>query len=336
METQRHDAINSITSALKDKGLLSTTVFGMMEEYSRSLAAVQTSIGKLAEADKLQVLEQEVGRVVAQAQRDFASISEKMDSLSQDAGALANIVQELNGFTEKIDNITLTIERIAAQTKLLSLNATIEATHAGEHGKGFIVVAKEVKELADQTNRSAKEIATIIGNARHMMHHMQTQADKTLTNIVEVNRERENRKNGIESLSAISGNVKDSASLRGFVEAVKVDHLVWKLDIYKVVMGISQQTPADFASYHHCRLGRWYYTGQGRELFAEMQAFKDLEAPHRLVHQCGIEALKLFSDRAYLPMKEELSAMEKASMEVLELLEQIGDSDTPAVNQGLR
>ena len=322
MDKNRLDILEDL-KALREKEQLASSVFGLMDEYGRSLAKVQGSVAKLAAADRLEALASQVEGTVETAQRDFASVSERMNDLSQDARDLTAIAGRVRAVTEEVSQITDVIERIAAQTKLLSLNATIEATHAGEHGKGFIVVANEVKALANQTDVSAREIAERVAGARDMMQRMQAQTDKTLKNIDAVNRERESRKSSIESLSGLSASVKESTSLRGFVEVVKIDHLVWKLEIYRVVMGTSPKGEEDFANHHRCRLGQWYYDGRGKELFAGVAEFRALEAPHVLVHRSGIEALRHCAAKEYPAMQEALMSMEGASMDVLDLLERI-------------
>ena len=88
----------------------------------------------------------------------------------------------------------------------------------------------------------------------------------------------------------MEGTISASA-LRSFVEVAKIDHVLDKFEIYKVFMGMSGQTADNFSSHIACRLGKWYFEGEGRDCYAKLDGYAAVANPHQAFHQHGKEAV---------------------------------------------
>jgi hypothetical protein len=114
--------------------------------------------------------------------------------------------------------------------------------------------------------------------------------------------------------------------LRSFVELAKTDHLMFKFEIYRVMMGRSGKAADEFADHHSCRLGKWYYEGEGQACYSQLPGYKAMEPHHAAVHNHGHKALHLFHEGDVGGAIAAVTEMERASMGVLECLEQMAAS----------
>ncbi|MFY8350819.1 CZB domain-containing protein [Pseudoalteromonas sp. SSM20] len=104
-----------------------------------------------------------------------------------------------------------------------------------------------------------------------------------------------------------------------------MDHVVWKMEVYQVMLGLSNKSPEDFADHTMCRLGKWYYEGEGQSKYTSFTAFKKLEKPHAEVHQNGLAALNANLAGDKKAAAHYLALMESASFVVVEQLSQLAN-----------
>jgi hypothetical protein len=129
----------------------------------------------------------------------------------------------------------------------------------------------------------------------------------------------------LELSHSMEGTISVSA-LRSFIEVAKIDHLVYKFEIYKVFMCLSDKQTGDFADHQHCRLGKWYYEGEGRECYSRLDGYREVDDPHKHFHDSGLQAVRHFRAGDFLDGFGAIAAMESASMAVLAALERIAAS----------
>jgi hypothetical protein len=99
-----------------------------------------------------------------------------------------------------------------------------------------------------------------------------------------------------------------------------------------VFLGTSVKKPEEFASHHACRLGKWYYEGEGSHCFSKLHGFREMEEPHQRFHRFGVEAVTHFYEGHYQLGIEAIAEMEKASFQVLKSLETIAESGRASIN----
>lgn len=128
-------------------------------------------------AERAEVMKERTWAAKEESHSGLTSIQELQTAIEDHAQASFNMEQqmhELGTRAETISTISSVIKNISEQTKLLALNAMIESARAGEHGKGFSVVAEEIRKLSDQTANSVSSIEDIIGEVGRSMSDAQT------------------------------------------------------------------------------------------------------------------------------------------------------------------
>lgn len=253
-------------------------------------------------------------------------ITSELNVIENEARDSCNSMSSLRQVAEEISTFVGVINNISEQTNLLALNAAIEAARAGEQGRGFAVVADEVRALAQKAGEATSQIADLVDTINRETSDADQRINETAAKTHGVAESAEDVMRTVNEVLVLAKDmhhILGKASQENFLQTVKLDHIVWKNKVYQQFLGLADMNPDSLVNHTSCRLGKWYYEGEGRQLFSQHNAYRALEAPHQQVHEAGIAAIRAKQAGDITGSMEHFRRMEQASETVIDLVSRL-------------
>lgn len=200
------EAVQQIANGAQDQITRIENSESSLKQASADIRDISANTAAIADKGQLAQSKADIG------QKEIANVQAQMDAIHQSIQKSGEIIHQLDGRSKQIEQILSVITQIADQTNLLALNAAIEAARAGEQGKGFAVVADEVRKLAEESQQSAGQISKLIIEIQKDMNRSARSVERVKTEAAEGVTMIQRTRDAFKEIAAATGEISAEIS----------------------------------------------------------------------------------------------------------------------------
>ncbi|WP_416346640.1 methyl-accepting chemotaxis protein [Campylobacter upsaliensis] len=311
-----------VTAKSAFKNALSKTLMDLsLGSQNKDMSRITTSLNADINAmNNIYDVVYSITKVATENGSQVISLQESMNTLMEVVNSSKETVEAFVANSQNITSVIEVIRDIADQTNLLALNAAIEAARAGEHGRGFAVVADEVRQLAERTQKSTSEISIAIQTMQQDFDNIQSGSEQVF-DIVSNSEER------ISNFSQAFKRLEENSSELGvnftsfakklILSVAKIDHILYKSNIYLALNGTHNFDLNSFDAISHL-----CHEERTKMIINELVSDEDLDEVRAAIKEnasCAIEESKAayIGQEAYDSIVSKVTALEGKSAEIL-------------------